>query len=149
MKNFATLNNNSKAKKPKLNKKTLLHRIVVNRQIYLMLIPVVLFYIIYQYVPMYGVMVTHLVFVSRQTVSQGSGYPFGLSRRRHEFDSRWDRNAEFVQWPRTTLKKLTCFQTNENVQQLIRLILSISSRKREFDSLTPRKLVASSNGRIT
>ena len=51
----ATLLNQEKVKKPKTNKKTLLHRILVNRQIYLMLIPVVLFYIIYQYVPMYGV----------------------------------------------------------------------------------------------
>ena len=50
---------------------------------------------------------------------------------------------------RTTLNELTCFQTNENVQQLRRLILSISSRKRGFDSFTLRKLVASSNGRIT
>ena len=50
---------------------------------------------------------------------------------------------------RTTLNELTCFQTNENVQQLSRLILSISSRKRGFDSFTLRKLVASSNGRIT
>lgn len=55
MKKSDTLQLGNKAKKPKLNKKTLLHRIVVNRQIYLMLIPVVLFYIIYQYVPMYGV----------------------------------------------------------------------------------------------
>lgn len=45
----------TKLKRQKLNKKTLLHRILINRQIYLMLIPVVLFYIIYQYVPMYGV----------------------------------------------------------------------------------------------
>ena len=40
---------------------------------------------------------------------------------------------------RTTLNKLTCFQTNENVQQLNRLILSIPSRKRGFDSFTPLK----------
>lgn len=42
---------------------------------------------------------------------------------------------------RTTLNKLTCFQTNENVQQLNRLILSISSRKRGFDSFTPLKKI--------
>lgn len=30
-------------------------------------------------------------------VSQGSGYPFGLSRRRHEFDSRWDRQENIQQ----------------------------------------------------
>ena len=33
----------------------LLSRIVVNRQIYLMLLPVVVFYIVYSYVPMYGI----------------------------------------------------------------------------------------------
>lgn len=35
--------------------KRLLSRIVVNRQIYLMLLPVVAFYIIFSYVPMYGI----------------------------------------------------------------------------------------------
>lgn len=47
--------NKEKNKKGRLNKKSLLHRILVNREIYIMLIPVVLFYIIYQYVPMYGI----------------------------------------------------------------------------------------------
>lgn len=44
-----------KKQKAKTDKKLLLHRIIVNRQIYFMLIPVVVFYIIYQYVPMYGI----------------------------------------------------------------------------------------------
>lgn len=37
------------------NGKNLLKKIVRNRQIYLMLLPVVVFYIIYNYVPMYGI----------------------------------------------------------------------------------------------
>lgn len=51
----AKLLKKTKVKKSKLDKKPLLHRILINREIYIMLIPVVLFYIIYQYVPMYGV----------------------------------------------------------------------------------------------
>lgn len=35
--------------------KRLISRIVLNKQIYLMLLPVVLFYIVYSYVPMYGI----------------------------------------------------------------------------------------------
>ncbi|HBF86195.1 MAG TPA: protein lplB, partial [Clostridiales bacterium] len=39
----------------KTRRKSLFHRIFINRQIYIMLIPVILFYIIYRYVPMYGI----------------------------------------------------------------------------------------------
>lgn len=45
----------SSANQPKIRKKNILNKILVNKEIYIMLIPVVLFYIIYQYVPMYGI----------------------------------------------------------------------------------------------
>ena len=37
------------------NGKNLLKKIFMNRQIYLMLLPVVVFYLVYNYVPMYGI----------------------------------------------------------------------------------------------
>ena len=51
--------------------KRLISRIVLNKQIYLMLLPVVLFYIVYSYVPMYGITLAWKITV-RSTASRAA-----------------------------------------------------------------------------
>ena len=88
--------NNAPAKKPLTSKRTLRRDLYVNKELYLLFIPVLLYYIMFHYAPMYGALIAFKNFKPSLGIS-GSAW-VGLQHFQHFFNSYY-----FVTLLRNTL----------------------------------------------
>lgn len=69
-----------------LNKKKLRYRVVNNWQLYLLLLPVLIYYVVFHLVPMYGVLIAFKDYLPGQAIMSSSGW-VGLKHFRNFFES--------------------------------------------------------------